>query len=433
MIKKIFVYWEQGIKNSPKIVKECIIRIKLKNPTWEIIYLDNNNINKYIDINKEIPNIKNKNIRKSHYADIVRLFLLDKYGGCWCDATLYFNKPLDDWLPKYISKGFFAFNKPALDRLISNWFLYSQKNNYIIKKWKEKIINYWKNNNEILRYYTHHDLFKNLYNTDNKFKNMWNSVPKINADYAHCLQSYGLTTNISDKFIKNIDKSKSPIYKLSYNYDKKKYNDNCALAYLIKKNQLKFQHIPKTGGTSIEYAALKNNLEWGRFDTNLISNKNITIPWHCPQKINCFSFCVIRNPYKKFISQFYHENDPIYYNKIKLNKFIKEKLNIITKDIHHENNHYLYQYKFYKHCDIAICYKDLQLNMDKLSKLFNLPILKLDNFYGGNKQQSKRKECKFKKLKVDDIDKENQNSLYEFYKKDFDLYYLVKKNSILIK
>ena len=30
MIKKIFIYWEQGIKNSPKIVKECIIRIKLK-------------------------------------------------------------------------------------------------------------------------------------------------------------------------------------------------------------------------------------------------------------------------------------------------------------------------------------------------------------------------------------------------------------------
>ena len=430
MIKKIFIYWEQGIKNSPKIVKECIIRIKLKNPTWEIIYLDNNNINKYIDINKEIPNIKNKNIKKCHYADIVRLFLLDKYGGCWCDATLYFNKPLDDWLHKYISKGFFAFNKPAPDRLISNWFLYSQKNNYITKKWKEKIINYWKNNDKILRYYTHHDLFKNLYNTDNKFKNMWDLIPKISADYSHYLLSY-LTLNISNKMIKYINKSKTPIYKLTYKYDNKEYNDNCVLAYLIKKNQLKFQHIPKTGGTSIEYAALKYNLKWGRFDNDLISNKNIT--WHHPQKIDSFSFCVIRNPYKRFISQFYHENDPIHYTKIKLNKFIKKKIKIIKKDIYHEKNHYLYQYKFYEYCDIAICYKNLQENMDKLSKLFNLPMLKLNNLYGGCIQQDKRKNNTFKKFDVDDIDKKNQDNIYKFYKKDFDLYYQVKKKGILIK
>ena len=35
-----------------------------------------------------------------------------------------------------ISTGFFGFEMKC-DRLISSWFLYSEKNNYIIQKWKK--------------------------------------------------------------------------------------------------------------------------------------------------------------------------------------------------------------------------------------------------------------------------------------------------------
>lgn len=80
MKKVIYIYWAQKFVNAPDIVKKCLSSWKLKNPTWKIIELDDDNLYNYINIEKEIPNLKNKNIKKCHYSDIIRVFLLEKYG-----------------------------------------------------------------------------------------------------------------------------------------------------------------------------------------------------------------------------------------------------------------------------------------------------------------------------------------------------------------
>ena len=158
MIKKIFIYWGQKFINAPIVVKQCLLSWKLENPTWDIIELDDTNLQKYIDIKNEIPNMEKKNITKASYSDIIRIFLLEKYGGCWCEATLFCNKSLDKWLINHISSGFFGFCNPSHDRLIASWFLYCEKNNYIIKEWKKITINYWINHNEKDHYYWFHHL-----------------------------------------------------------------------------------------------------------------------------------------------------------------------------------------------------------------------------------------------------------------------------------
>ena len=150
MIKNLFIYWDSGFKNSPLIVKKCLQSWKKKNMNWNIHILSDDNLIKYIDLKKHID-ISNKNISKAHLADIIRLLLLEKYGGCWCDATTYCNISLDKWLFKYINNGFFAFSNPGPDRMLSNWFLYSEKNNYIVIEWRKYIINYWKLNSKIKR------------------------------------------------------------------------------------------------------------------------------------------------------------------------------------------------------------------------------------------------------------------------------------------
>ena len=252
--KNIFIYWEQKFINAPEVVKKCVLSWKLKNPTWKIIELDKDNLKEYINIEENID-IKNKKIYKAAYSDIIRIYLLEKYGGCWCDATTFCNKPLDSWLHDNISNGFFAFNKPAKDRLLSNCFLYSEKNNYIIKKWKEKITSYWNNHKKINHYFRHHYIFGYLYNNNKKFKNIWDLTPKISADGPHFLQKKGLLNTISDKVKNHIVTKQTPLYKLTYKYDVKKYNNNSNLAYLLNSINLKFIHIPKTGGSSIEEAA----------------------------------------------------------------------------------------------------------------------------------------------------------------------------------
>ena len=429
MKKNIYIYWGQKFVNSPTVVSKCLLSWKLNNSTWNIIELNDENLNEYINIEKEIPDINKKNITKTSYSDIVRIFLLAKYGGFWCDATTFCNQSLDNWLNENILTSFFAFDKPGKNRLISTWFLYGDKNSYIIKKWKEKTINYWKNNDKMHNYFWFHYLFNDLYNSDNKFKELWDSTPKISANGPHYLEILGLLNKTSNKVKNHIKEVKTPFYKLSYKYDIEKFDENCNLSYIMNTINLKFIHVPKTGGTSIENAAKNNNLLWGRFDKTLKSFKNIS-PWHSPQEINSKCFCVIRDPFDRFISQFYHENKVDNYNSEKLNNFIKIKIPQINKNININDNHYLPQYKFCEKCDYIISFDNLQNNVNNLMKIFNLDPLILNKLPGGIVQQKKRNKININRLTYLDINKENRNLLKQMYKIDFELYNKVKKLDI---
>lgn len=108
MIKVIYIYWAQKFINAPDVVKKCLSSWKLHNSDWKIIELDDDNLYEYINIDMLIPEINKKEITKTSYSDIVRLFLLEKYGGCWCDATTFCNKSLDSWLNACVNDGFFC-------------------------------------------------------------------------------------------------------------------------------------------------------------------------------------------------------------------------------------------------------------------------------------------------------------------------------------
>ena len=57
------------------------------------------------------------------FADQIRIEILHLHGGVWADATTICAKPLDEWLPERMGTGFFAFERPAQDRMIASWFL----------------------------------------------------------------------------------------------------------------------------------------------------------------------------------------------------------------------------------------------------------------------------------------------------------------------
>jgi len=59
--KIIWILWFQGIDNAPYVIRKCIDSWKLHNPSWKIVFLDENNYSKYIDISKIIVR-KIKNI-----------------------------------------------------------------------------------------------------------------------------------------------------------------------------------------------------------------------------------------------------------------------------------------------------------------------------------------------------------------------------------
>lgn len=257
MIKNLYLYWNSDFKNCPEIIKNCLESWKKHNYTWNIFEISNENIFNYIDFS-DIIDFEKKKITVISLSDIIRLKLLKKYGGLWCDATTFCCMPLDDWLENNIQNDFFIFkNYYSYNLLISSFFIYSKKNSYIINKWHDAIINYINNSNimgdfdniEILEskeiwriekynvnhYFCLNYLFEDLYETNEIFSSIIDQYKLTSIDTKY-LNNYGLTKEINEQVKQHIDEIKAPFYKLSYKIDLNEFNltNNC-LKYLFSK------------------------------------------------------------------------------------------------------------------------------------------------------------------------------------------------------
>jgi mannosyltransferase OCH1-like enzyme len=216
--KTIWIYWEQGWTDAPTICQLCKKSWQKLNKTWKINVLDKNNISKFINVNEINNDFWNISPIQSR-ADIIRSLLLQKYGGVWVDATLICMKPLDKWLFNHFdindNNDFFSFKKLYLKISISNWFLVSHPNNYIINKFTEKYTKFFKTNLVSQKYFQFHDDFKYLLKTDKLFFNHYSKNKKLSSNTARIFTcKFGLNRNLDiDNIIKIYD---SPLYKLSH-------------------------------------------------------------------------------------------------------------------------------------------------------------------------------------------------------------------------
>jgi hypothetical protein len=319
MIRTIYFYWDKGFVNAPDVVRMCLLSWKIHNPTWQIVELDDTNLSNYVDIKKYVPDIDSLKITKTALSDIIRICLLKQYGGVWCDATVYCVRPLDGWIQPHIESGFFAFEKPIENRLVASWFMYGVPDNLIVEKWLEKTCEYWKNHSEIHTYFWFHHLFGELYQEDQMFRNMWDTVKKMSAKEPIFLHNRGITSALTPIVRQIIDRKHTPMYKLTYKYNlnnavekvaKPKYDngrvsgrvsnkvtdgtvanivfEKSVLNYIMNRNQIKFIHIGKCGGTSI--VSMFN-----------LQEIHLTKPIHH----ETYRYIIwIRNPLSRFVSSF---------------------------------------------------------------------------------------------------------------------------------
>lgn len=142
--RKLFLAWFQGWDRAPGIVTHCRHSWEHHNPTWEIHLLDEDNLSDYIDLDglSHLSDI----LPPNGFSDIVRIHLLKRHGGVWSDATCFCCLPLDDWLYDYLNSGFFAFDRPTEDRMISSWFLAAAPDNPLVDAYCQAVSNYWSRN-----------------------------------------------------------------------------------------------------------------------------------------------------------------------------------------------------------------------------------------------------------------------------------------------
>lgn len=150
--KKIYMFWEQGWENAPRIAKASIKSWRILNPEWEVVALDGNSP----VYSKVKPLWGDRNLKPCHKADLLRMWLMANRGGVWADATTLCLKPLRSWLNQALgTERFFIFrNHP-----VANWFIASDQGSDLAVEWLRRSKNYWKGRRSEDRYMWPHYLF----------------------------------------------------------------------------------------------------------------------------------------------------------------------------------------------------------------------------------------------------------------------------------
>ena len=155
------MYWHQGWEEAPYLVKECAESWKFHHQanTWEVHLLDHHNVQPWLkDCDQEdVTGLTRFLTRQDKgekvgglalYADLLRLALLNTYGGIWVDATALCFQPLDTWLPTPTNLG--MPRSLAAERRTETWFIDNRAQDPLLTLWKNRYRDlYFSENNNI--------------------------------------------------------------------------------------------------------------------------------------------------------------------------------------------------------------------------------------------------------------------------------------------
>lgn len=233
--KIIWIMWLQGMDNAPDIVKMCYRSIVDGfSGEYEIVVLDESNIKEYVSLPDYIEEKYNKGyISKQWYADLIRLELLDKYGGTWMDATIFYS---GGKIPYYmLQSDLFIFQSlfPAtlgIAAVMNSFFITACQNNKIIKMTKLLFYEYWRKYNVSCDYWLVSDFFEIACH---EFMEDWEKVIPHDHTSVHILQ---------DKMFKSFNQeiynaaiAATPFHKLNWKLSQIDCDkENTLYKYLIK-------------------------------------------------------------------------------------------------------------------------------------------------------------------------------------------------------
>lgn len=359
--KTVYMLWLQGWADTPEVVTQCRRSWEHYNPTWRIVLLDERNLYDHLDSEylDGLPDLSPASL-----SDVVRVHLLTR-GGVWVDATCFCRMPLDNWIHDHMSSGFFAFDRPGKDRMISSWFMAAVPDNPLVAIYCRATQRYWRRNprlrpveqasriekflakpkirrlmtnrswlwhsllvKKVLRvysYYWFHFLFGHCYRTSRRFRTVWDATPKVSALIPHRLLHYGLFEPLSAALKGEISRKFSPLYKLRWRSEGDVHPD-CAIKFLPQtlragdgrqqeptkhyvtrsdKNRIIYFINPKCACTSLKAFVVTND-DQINIDTAKIGKDGAFAGIDKTEDItpydDYFKFSFVRNPWDRLVS-----------------------------------------------------------------------------------------------------------------------------------
>lgn len=213
--KIIWTCWLQGEENAPLIVKRCLDSIRQYADGYEVVVLDLKTISQYVSIPDYIEKKYQEGIiPHAHFSDIVRLMLLQKYGGVWIDSTIL----LTGSLPQYITDSPLFCYQPIYQGHVelANCFLSSDKNHPIIIGVLNLLLAYWQKENKLVSYSLFHLMWTICVHSSKELLDIWKAVPYVPC-YTIDVLRHDLSLNYSETRWKDIQ-SISVVHKLTYKF-----------------------------------------------------------------------------------------------------------------------------------------------------------------------------------------------------------------------
>ncbi len=245
--KIIWQYWAQGIENAPEFVNFCFKSVDRFKGDYTVIRLTDDTVKDYLifpDFVKEKR--KSKVFKPVFFSDLLRITLINNYGGIWLDASIF----LTDALPQnLINQKFFMFsrddNSPnkewglKTDNCYFGWseqfkvnflssIIFGQPNTDISMILQDLMLNFWKTQDTIPHYF----FFQILINTLRKNNVVNFEFPIIDDTLPHKLQfslNEPFNSYIFEEIIDNVS-----LHKLSFHKQWEKIDESGIITYYGK-------------------------------------------------------------------------------------------------------------------------------------------------------------------------------------------------------
>lgn len=214
--KIIWTYWDNNIPQSvSKLINEWVYL----NPSWEIKILTKDNLPKFLK-SHELPKKFYDGIETPQYSsDIVRIAILNKYGGVWLDASIKLLKSLN-WVTDEFNNtniDYLGYKMPSFTTnkhkpVIESWFIASKPNTIFLKAVYREMIKAFGNRKKYV------EQVEKIIDLQNIPKNL-----KVYLCIHVCMQFVLQTTNVDMKKFKLIDAYKDAFFlhgKFSWSSDR---------------------------------------------------------------------------------------------------------------------------------------------------------------------------------------------------------------------
>jgi len=140
--KTIWTYWDT--EELPDFIQKCINKWRQLNPGWTINVLNPKNLGEYLP-GVDIFGMKFADT-KPRQSDFVRLHVMAKYGGVWCDASMVPTTSFEWIIDTQKSKGseFIGYYREGVTTrpdypVIESWFFANIPGSNFVSKWRDEL------------------------------------------------------------------------------------------------------------------------------------------------------------------------------------------------------------------------------------------------------------------------------------------------------